>query len=290
MNIKGVIKIGLLLGVFLWFLPWLNSPWEAARTCRISVREGRCRKKIWRREYYCSEGYRSKTCTVTQGGCGRLSGTYPKKLCYAFGSVCGYLEVGVGSCSCYFSCPPTPTPARVPCDCSEAGINPICANGPNINEPPPGCDYEACGEGSAWAKYRRVCYKEEGRCLPDNETQYLGKICTIADKCIPGERGLRGGRCDCSYGQMYKTCCSGGPNPQPLRCIPYNYDNQWPPEGKALYQDRWPVEEIPLAAKQADGRPPSPVRLGRRKPPSAAGTGLAGGLDEFRHLGEKGRS
>jgi len=44
---------------------------------------------------------------------------------------------------------------------------------------------------------------------------------------------------------------------------------------KALYQDRWPVEQIPLAA----GGRPSSVRLGGRKPPSVAGTGLVGGFD-----------
>ncbi len=109
------------------------------------------------------------------------------------------------------------------CNEEMAGEKLECNNGPN-NTDSNGCGL-ACGSFEPWTKY--VCkYNSIGFW----GWSYLGPVCSTADKCIPGEKGLHPGYCDCgSSGPLYKTCCSGS-TPTPCNRY-YQQDNYDPPEG-----------------------------------------------------------
>lgn len=98
-----------------------------------------------------------------------------------------------------------------------------CNNGPHKNSHG-GCPPGPCRTGSPWTKYkvyRIIC----GTCYFTR----IDKVCMTGDKCISGEKGLRYGTCNCSYGRIYKMCCRG---PTPVRCIRYyKQDGHYPPEG-----------------------------------------------------------
>lgn len=57
-------------------------------------------------------------------------------------------------------------------------------------------------------------------------------ICSIGDKCISGEIGLRSGSCTCGVysSSIYKYCCDATTG-ESVGCIGSNWDGQYPPEG-----------------------------------------------------------
>jgi len=98
---------------------------------------------------------------------------------------------------------------------------PICGTSEN----------DCCGSGLEWHKYAPMC-----RVINIRECDWVWvhteDICSIGDKCISGETGLRSGSCNCNYGGIYKYCCDENGNPE--GCIPFPAydDGRWPPEGQ----------------------------------------------------------
>jgi len=115
--------------------------------------------------------------------------------------------------------------------CGELTKNFVCNNGPNNNDSN-GCG-TACGCGQPWSKNRIGPEVSGDYCKPLGGLPWyyikIDDICSTGDKCISGEKGLRAGSCNCSYGGLYKTCCSGS---TPVNCNNYSVqDNRYPPEG-----------------------------------------------------------
>ncbi len=106
------------------------------------------------------------------------------------------------------------------CGKSEPGNCPSCGTTSSL----------CCADGEPWTKYEASCRVTSvlGNC---NWVWVKGpKICSIGHKCVPGEKGLRVGYCDCGYGaQPYYACCSGG---VAVQCSQYAIqDGNYPPEG-----------------------------------------------------------
>ncbi|MFA7715023.1 MAG: fibronectin type III domain-containing protein, partial [Candidatus Paceibacterota bacterium] len=107
----------------------------------------------------------------------------------------------------------------------------ICNNGPS-NTDSGGCGNGiACNEGNPWKQYIRIewCNKDNACCF-----NIYGDLCSTGDKCIPGEKGLRAGDCNCGTfsPSIYKACCSGS---TPFSCIKsanFFQDNFSPDEGQ----------------------------------------------------------
>jgi len=119
----------------------------------------------------------------------------------------------------YPDCPTTCTTANPgTCAKSEPGNCPSCGT----------TSGDCCSSIGAWQKYRASC-KQTNEFMCDWAWVYDTQICSTADKCISGETGLRAGSCDCSYGGIYKTCCSGS---TPVACQAYGIqDGTYPDEG-----------------------------------------------------------
>ena len=117
------------------------------------------------------------------------------------------------------------------CDDETPPKGDYCYNGPNANDS--GNCGTPCGAGEPWSKYKAEC-----KLIPEGDYGGTCKwvyvktqeyVCSTADKCIAGETGLRAGRCDCSYGGLYKICCNGA---TPVNCTNYSIqDPVDPPEG-----------------------------------------------------------
>ncbi len=108
-----------------------------------------------------------------------------------------------------------------------------CYNGPT-NTNSGGCG-TACGVGDAWSHYSAAC---KNVAKPDNPEycEYVwvkaaDKVCSTGDKCISGEKGLRAGSCDCSYGGLYKTCCKGNKAVKCVKASSALQDTSYPDEG-----------------------------------------------------------
>ena len=106
-----------------------------------------------------------------------------------------------------------------------------CYNGPK-NTDSGGCG-TPCDCGDAWSKYDEHIGGSGDFCKVIGIYRYLitriSDICMTGNKCIPGEKGLRYGYCDCGYGAIYKLCCQGS---TAVGCIRYHeQDPYWPPEG-----------------------------------------------------------
>lgn len=121
-----------------------------------------------------------------------------------------------GDCS-YTCAPPAPNPSE-------------CWNGPSTSNTG-NCGTVACGGGDNWSHYETKCknFSPPGY---DESCDYawvkLGDVCSTANKCLDGETGLRTGQCDCGYGAMWKTCCSGT---TPISCTQVDNDGLFPWEG-----------------------------------------------------------
>ncbi|MBI2040462.1 hypothetical protein HYT18_05335, partial [Candidatus Microgenomates bacterium] len=90
----------------------------------------------------------------------------------------------------------------------------------------------ACTGGNAWTKYKYdSCYVDPQRV--DDYIAWLpptSAVCSTADKC-QYQPFLQSGRCDCSVGGTYKTCCSSDGNVNGSCVQSGTQDNNWPPEG-----------------------------------------------------------
>ena len=85
--------------------------------------------------------------------------------------------------------------------------------------------------GDPWTKYEnKGCFGDpavEGRC-----TVYYAKlqqVCSTGDKCTDSHPLLNSGRCDCSVGGIYKTCCSNSGGVAGNSCVEYAVDDTNPP-------------------------------------------------------------
>jgi len=117
-----------------------------------------------------------------------------------------------------------------PQECVDNGAPYLqCANSYNAGN----CDLPDCAEGFDWTKYTLECRYDSAR--GDYLAYYLQgvRVCSIGDKCVAGEEGLRYGVCDCSYSpQRYKVCCSGTSTNQCENVAASLQDNNYPPEGQ----------------------------------------------------------
>jgi hypothetical protein len=104
---------------------------------------------------------------------------------------------------------------------NAAGGPTACFNGPS-NSNSGGCG-TPCNCGSAWSQYDKQIGGSGDFCeIVKGITYHIVRVkdvCMTGDKCISGEKGLRYGTCDCGYGGIYKTCCSGS---TPVNCNRYS--------------------------------------------------------------------
>ncbi|MBI2040459.1 hypothetical protein HYT18_05320, partial [Candidatus Microgenomates bacterium] len=73
------------------------------------------------------------------------------------------------------------------------------------------CPDSGSGAGRSWTKYRLTCVLDPETDRPTGHYQEDDIVCSIADKC-QYQPFLQSGRCDCSVGGTYKTCCTGDGN------------------------------------------------------------------------------
>jgi len=107
----------------------------------------------------------------------------------------------------YDTPPPTGDNYRVVADGLCGGPS-ECANSQSIGVTNCGTP---CTGGTTWMKYELTCVEivDEGRY--DSYYRQGPAICSTADKC-QSQPLLQSGRCDCSVGGTYKTCCTGDGN------------------------------------------------------------------------------
>ncbi len=95
-----------------------------------------------------------------------------------------------------------------PGDCAKNVSCPACGTTNN----------DCCNGGNAWTRYTADCRlvnSDYGKCNWVWATDVV--VCSTGSKCIDGEKGLRAGHCDCSYGGLFKTCCDG--NNKAVKCV-----------------------------------------------------------------------
>lgn len=126
--------------------------------------------------------------------------------------------------SIFWDVPPPPPDQAPRLNPELCGAPPECANSQNTDN----CGLPACSGGNAWSKYSLTCVLEDGE--PTGYYQVGSQICSIADKC-QYQPSLRAGRCDCSTGGTYKTCCTGDGNVNGSCVQSGPQDNNSPPEG-----------------------------------------------------------
>ena len=89
----------------------------------------------------------------------------------------------------------------------------------------------ACDGGDAWTKYNLIGCRQTAFDRCDNYfREIVDSSCSTADKC-QSQPLLQSGRCDCSVGGTYKTCCTGDGNVNGNCTQSGTQDNNWPPEG-----------------------------------------------------------
>jgi len=109
----------------------------------------------------------------------------------------------------------------------------IKASGWECNNGPSNTDAGGCGTpchcGNPWSLYNKDINLGQTFCEIVGTSYYyvdfVSNICPTGDVCIQGEKGLRMGYCDCSFGPIYKACCQGS---TPVACVAApGYDPKW---------------------------------------------------------------
>ncbi|MDP3973217.1 MAG: hypothetical protein Q8P92_00090, partial [Candidatus Daviesbacteria bacterium] len=129
----------------------------------------------------------------------------------------------------FFDQAPPPGSNQVSTDLCGGPV--VCANSYNVGN----CGLPDCPGGLDWTKYTLTCI--ESGDLNDPYASYYQetaeRICSIGDKCVLGEQGLRYGQCDCGYSvQRYKVCCSSGTSAVCENSPSILQDGTYPPEGQ----------------------------------------------------------
>ena len=153
-----------------------------------------------------------------------------------------------------------------------------CNNGPN-NHDGGGCG-APCYCGQPWTLYNKDTSGESICRNEGNWFSFISKISTICptgNVCRPGEYGLRPGYCDCSFGPIYKACCSGS---TPVQCesMP-GYNPVWLkgrcPPGTSMTEAG--VTTCPSAPPPGPGPTSPPGATPTSAPPSGATPTPGGG-------------
>lgn len=125
--------------------------------------------------------------------------------------------------------------------CSRGSSCPVCSSTSSL----------CCSRARKWTKYRITCTTEqtvyevwEDWDYWSGYVPYIRKyivykisatstaVCSTADKCYTGDKGLRYGTCSCSSGsRIYKLCCSRTAGVGPVNCRKINVDGRSPSEG-----------------------------------------------------------
>lgn len=121
-----------------------------------------------------------------------------------------------------------------------------CWNSENVGATTCGA---ACKGGTPWAKYEyKGCFVtnyDEALDLYTCTREFTNtfeQVCSTADKCVTSEPSyLNTGRCDCTSGSRYKTCCT---NTSPSlvssnTCATWDHDGKPPPEGVCPAGSDW---------------------------------------------------